>query len=105
MTQRAGEVIGTIKLTDLIGVLGSTLEVIKSANEKARYPFFIRTPFGPIMFNNPKGQAAIVDHTRLDLVVDQSTEPVPIEEETTGDALEKPPGFSLGKFLFGAEND
>lgn len=112
MTQKAGKVIGSILVSDLERALGSSLEVCRSANERSKYPIYIRTKFGPVNFNNAAGQEALKTHAKFDEVeviapektpevAEVTPEPEPEPEPEPGPAPKKKPRFSINKLLFG----
>lgn len=112
MTQKAGKVVGEMSTMDLAVALGDTVEICRSANERAKYPIYIRTEFGPINFNNAGGQEMIIKYTAFNDPEDRPRrekpeEPAPVAGEAVDIPEEKPepaPKKSgLMKLLFGGD--
>lgn len=108
MTQRKGKTIGKMPASALekLGVL----EVCRSANERAKFPVYLRTPFGPITFNNVQGQDFILENAELPGAEPQAgPEPAPQEkpEPTTNTDPEEPQEKKRGAldWLFGDDDD
>lgn len=75
----AGKRVGVLRCADLEKIYGETLEVRRSEREGGRWPFYLVTPIGALMFNAPKGQEFILEHMLADVPAQPGGEPQPAE--------------------------
>lgn len=67
-------VLDSVRLVDL---LGPRLSVMKSARENARYPYYLKTPIGPVHLNTPGAQEFILENAEFFGAGNQRPDPVP----------------------------
>ncbi len=73
-----GRTVGAIACVDLSALWGDSIEVRRSAKEKSRYPLYLVTSCGPVMFNTRKGQDFLLERSVMSTPA-QKTETIKAE--------------------------
>lgn len=57
--------IAVLDSSRLVQLLGGSLAVMKSARDNARYPYYLKTPIGPVHLNTPAAQEFILENAEF----------------------------------------